>query len=141
MANLTSSRAASRSRMQGPTGAGVVYCEFVTLSVAAADLTLAATHAMFPLPSGAKILGAGMLATDLDTNGTPLITLQLGDAGDVDRLIAASTIAQTGTATQTLAATGIGYTYTADTMINVTVSAAAATGAAGTITAYVMFTL
>lgn len=139
MANLTSTKALASSRRTGQLSANVTYTDAVTLTVAAADLTLNALHAMLPIPAGATVIGAGLQASDLDTNGTPLITMSLGDAGSSARLIAATAIGQAGGQTQTLAAAGIMYKYTVDTMVNVTITAAAATGAAGTITAYVTY--
>lgn len=86
-------------------------------------------------PKGFTVLGVGMYATDMDTNGSPALTLNVGDSGDADRLIAASTIAQTGASSYTslVASTGVAYQYTTKTLITGVANANAATGAAGTI--------
>jgi hypothetical protein len=106
-----------------------------TITVAAADLTLNALLGHILVPKDAEILYVMLDATDLDTGGSPAITLSIGDADDDDRLLAANTIAQTGAAVvgPTIAKTGFGYRYAAETLISVKVKAAPATAAAGTI--------
>jgi cell division protein FtsI/penicillin-binding protein 2 len=76
------------------------------------------------VPAGARIMGVHLAATDLSTAAD--ITLDVGDSGDDNRLVAASTIGQAGGSTTTLALAGIGYKYTAATEIQVTPAAAAA---------------
>lgn len=90
---------------------------------------------LFYLPKGAVVTGVQIYATDMDTNGTPTLAFDIGDSGDEDRLIAASTVGQAGTGNYTglVAATGFLYKYTADTEIKAYVQAVAATGAAGTL--------
>ena len=123
----------SSTRISNPvpakTGVGVVSVHAsVTTSaaVAAADLVK-----FFTVPAGATIIGGTFSSTDIDTNGTPTASLIVGDAGDTDRLFAATTIGQAGGITNDLAIAGHGYKYTADTDIYATVSAVA-TGAIGT---------
>lgn len=82
------------------------------------------------VPAGARILAVNLAARDADS-GTSL-TLDVGDAADDNRLVAAATIGQAGgISTALVATTGIGYQYTAATEIQVT-PAAAATGSSGT---------
>lgn len=102
------------------------------INVVAADLTLGKLLGSIRVPKGAEILSVQLDATDLDTNGAPAITLEIGDAGDTDRLLAANSIGQTGAAPvgPTIAKTGFGYRYTDETLIQVRVAAAAATAAA-----------
>lgn len=89
---------------------------------------------MLKVPKGAVVVDVALGADDLDTNGSPAITLDVGDGGDPDRYIAASTIAQTGAApVQTMLKTGFGFAYTADDTIDILVKAAPATGAVGTV--------
>lgn len=88
---------------------------------------------LFWVPKGAVITGITAYATDMDTNGTPTLKFDIGDSGDVDRLLVASTIGQAGTLTTALAVTGFLYKYTARTLITCSVNAVAATGAAGTL--------
>lgn len=105
------------------------------IAVTSGQLTLGALFGSIRVPKGAEILHVQLDATDLDTNGSPTITLEIGDAADPDRLLVANTIAQSGAAPvgPTIAKTGFGYQYTDETLISVRVAAAAATGAAGTI--------
>jgi hypothetical protein len=88
---------------------------------------------------GFTVLGVGVYATDMDTNGTPTLTINIGDSGSAARLVSATTIAQTGAAsfTSLVASTGFAYQYTAKTLITGVAANNAATGAAGTITLYV----
>lgn len=106
-----------------------------TITVLAGDLTLNKLLGNIVVPKGAEILSVMLDATDLDTGGSPAITLAIGDVDDDDRLLAANTIAQTGAAVvgPTIAKTGFGYRYAADTLISVKVTAAPATAAGGTI--------
>lgn len=71
------------------------------------DATLAAGDIidLGPIEAGVKPFNVTLLSDDLDTNGTPTITLSVGilnaaktdlGAGTYDTFIAASTIAQTG---------------------------------------------
>lgn len=106
------------------------------LAILATDLALNRTTALFVVPKGFVATGVYLAATDMDTNGSPTIALKLGDAGDDDRFVAASTIAQAGGSTTTLASTGLYYEFTQDTEIVLTASTAAATAVAGTVTAY-----
>lgn len=88
----------------------------------------------FYLPANSRVVGGWLSASDMDTNGAPTIALNIGDAGSASRYFAASTVAQAGTATQTMAATGLGYLNTSKTLVTGVASANAATGAAGTVT-------
>lgn len=98
-------------------------------------ITTADTGTIVNLPVGAVVLGATLESDDLDTGGSPAITLNVGDAGDADRYFAASTVAQAGTASSAPAVTGIFYTVTgtSDTAVTVTVANNAATSAAGSV--------
>lgn len=106
-----------------------------SITVAANQLTLGALFGNIRLPRGAEVCFVQIDATDLDTNGSPTITLEIGDAGDTDRLLIANAIAQTGAVPvgPSIAKTGFGYKYTDETLVQVRVAVAAATGAAGTI--------
>lgn len=85
---------------------------------------------MVKVPAGATVLAVTLGADDLDTGGSPAITLDVGDDGDPDRYIAASTIGQTGAAPVSgILKAGFGYVYTADDTIDILIKAAPATGA------------
>lgn len=111
-----------------------------TVSCTAAPST-SDTLNFFTMPKNSKVHYAALYATDMDTNGTPTIALNIGDSGSASRLFAASTVAQAGTLSQAFATTAVGYQYTADTVITGTASSNAATGAAGSVTLTVFYTL
>lgn len=104
-----------------------------------AALTTADTINFFDLPPNSRVLYAILEASDLDTNGTPLLTLNIGDAGDADRYFVASTVGQTGVSAVSTAVTGLGYLNTAKTRVVGVPAANAATGVAGTIALTVLY--
>jgi hypothetical protein len=108
----------------------VVYASYaLTAALAVSDVIQ-----MVPVPAGAIITGVTLGATDLDTNGSPTIVLDVGDGADTDRLIDGATVGQSGGSSSTLTTTAFGYQYTAADTIDVLVQAGPATGAAsGTI--------
>ena len=85
------------------------------------------------VPAGARIIQAVLESTDMDTNATPTLAINVGDSGDADRLFAASTVGQTGALSTATAVTGAGYKYDTETLITGVAQANAATGAAGTL--------
>lgn len=85
------------------------------------------------LPAGAVVLGATLSSSDLDTNGTPTITWNVGDTGSNTRFFSASTVSQAGTLSTAIAQGGHLYKFTARTQIRAYVNAVSATGAAGTL--------
>jgi type 1 fimbria pilin len=87
----------------------------------------------FRLPRGHRVIGGVVRTDDADSNGTPTITFQIGDAGNTQRYLAVSTLAQTGGATTLTAATGIGFEVLDDTDVLLTFPAAAATQTAGAV--------
>jgi hypothetical protein len=105
-------------------------------------ITTADSAAMFNLPVGAIVLHATIEADDLDTGGSPTITLNLGDAGDADRYFAASTVAQAGTQSSASAVAGMFFTVTeGNTAVRLAVAANAATSAAGSVRAAILYYL
>ncbi len=88
---------------------------------------------LFFLPKGAVVVSAVIAGTDMDTNGTPALAIDVGDDSDEDRIFAASTVGQAGTLSTAMARTAMLYKYTADTAIKAYIQTAAATGAAGTL--------
>lgn len=100
------------------------------------DLAVGKTTAAFVVPRGFIVTGIIAVASDMDTNGTPTLTLSVGDAASGTRYLSGSTIGQAGTSTQTLASTGLLFEHTADTEIVITATAGAATAAAGTLDLY-----
>ncbi len=107
--------------------------------VCGAALTTADTLEFFFLPAGARVLSATLEATDLDTNVTPLLTLNIGDSGSATRLFSASTVGQAGTAAAATAVGGLNYKYTSKTKIVGVPQANAATGTAGSVYLNVLY--
>jgi hypothetical protein len=101
----------------------------VTLSAAP---TTADTINFGYLPPNAVVTGAISIPSDMDTGGSPSLTLDLGTVATAQLFFAAATGGQTGTASNGIAAAGIGYKTTAKTLVVGTAHANAATGAAGT---------
>lgn len=85
------------------------------------------------VPANFVLMGAILRPSDMDTSGSPTLTLNIGDAGSANRIFAAATGGQTGTNNPTMAAGALGYKYTAKTLITGVAAANATTGAAGTI--------
>jgi hypothetical protein len=112
--------------------AGGVKVAYAEIACTAAPSTTDALQ-FFYLPAGARVLQATLEATDMDTNVSPSLTLNIGDAGSATRLFSASTVGQAGTSSTAVAVTGQGYKYTSKTLITGVAQANAATGAAGTV--------
>lgn len=104
-------------------------------AVATGDLTLNNVIRMVKVPKGFVVSDVTLISTDLDTDGTPAITLSVGDGGATARYISASTAGQAGGLARATA--GLGYQYTTDDTIDVLVAAAPDVAAAGTITVLV----
>lgn len=105
-------------------------------------ITTADSATVCNLPVGAVVLGVTLEADDLDTNGAPAITLNVGDAGSATRYFSASTVAQAGTAAVATAATGLLWTVTSgNTAVRVAVANNAATSADGNVRVAVMYYL
>jgi hypothetical protein len=135
--NLASTSFVPPSKTSNARGSVCFAGEEVT--VTAGQLTLNALFGSVKVPKGAVIIGAMLLSTDIDTNGSPAVVLGVGDVGDDDRLITASNVGQAGTFSNTLAITGFGYQYTAETTVQVKVKTAPATAAGGTLTYGVLY--
>lgn len=93
------------------------------------------------LPPGAKIVDTFLMSDDLDSNGTPLITVSVGDADGAATIFNASAIAQTGGIDRNPVHTCIDKQYLVKTTLQGKVTAVAATKAQGTIGLCVLFTL
>lgn len=93
------------------------------VTLVAADVILNAQCAIARVPKGFVLQSYSLVLGDCDTGAT--LALKLGDAGDDDRIMAASTTGQAGGTVNTLAAAGTNYEYTEDTDILLTASTAA----------------
>lgn len=98
-------------------------------------ITLAATLLTVAVPAGTAIGGLDLTVSDLDTNATPLVALDVGDAVDADRFVAAATTGRAGGTLECRPAATAWYRYNAASSVVVTVQTAPATGASGTIAA------
>lgn len=105
----------------------------------AASLTINSQQRVFKV-NRACFVKNFVLATDqLDTHATPTLTIDVGTNTDDDEFIAGSTVGQTGgteatnTASSGTATEPAGFPLAADEYIIVSIKAAAATAAAGTI--------
>lgn len=137
MATFTTAGAATTVSPFAPVG--VLGVASYTLSLTA-NVTANDVYEMVRLPKGAKIVDVTLSSTDLDTNGTPTITMSVGYGGDDDYFIVASTIGQTGgVARMAAATTGTLLTLTAEDTIDLKFPAVAATFAAGTVTLTVFY--
>lgn len=121
----------------GAVGDAGNYKRFGTPAAGAAilttDLALNRTTGLCKVPAGFVLLAYSFTITDVDTNGSPTVQLQLGDSGSAARIMAANTVGQAGGTVTTLAAAGVRYKFTVETEIFMTASTAAATAAAGTV--------
>lgn len=113
--------------------ANTLVCVAGTVAVGTAGLALNAVTPLVRVPKGFTLIHATLESTDMDTNGSPLLTLAVGDATDNDRILTGLTIGRTGGISSAIAVEGHQFRYTEETTINLTATAAAATAAAGTV--------
>ena len=109
-----------------------------TVACAAAPATIDTLNFFF-LPPSARVVGGYLSSTDMDTNGAPTITLNIGDAAAGARLFSAANVAQAGTTSTGFAAGALDYQYAAKTLITGTAQANAATGVAGSVTLTLLY--
>jgi len=118
-------------------GAGIARTKFSAVAIVALTTAMIDNAdddvGLFYLPKGAVVCGGQASCSDIDTNASPAVVIDIGDADDEDRLFAALTIGQAGTLSNALAPTGHLYKYTTQTQIRAYIKTAAATGAAGTL--------
>lgn len=112
--------------------AAQVQSAYALITVTAA-LTTADTMSYFYLPANARIIQCVLKCSDMDTNGTPTITLNVGDSGLATRYFSASVAAQAGTVDASMNPVGRFFKTTAKTLVVGSVGTGAATGVAGTI--------
>lgn len=87
------------------------------------------------VPANFRLVDAILKASDMDTNGTPTLAINVGISGTAQLIFAASTVGQAGTVDRAMAVAGVNYKFpsTSKTLITGAPSANAATGAAGTL--------
>ena len=125
MATFYTNQALGRGPMHSIGGGSqsvIAYAEYnLTAALALNDVVN-----MMWVPAGAIITNVRLGGDQLDTGGTPTLTLDVGDASSATRFVSTSNVAQTGT----VGSTAVNfYQYTADTRIQVKAHAAPATGA------------
>ena len=103
-----------------------------------ANLANGDTGTLFTAPAGFTVLATFIEATDMDTNGAPTAVINVGDAGSATRLVSGSTVAQAGTAAQSVTTAGLGYQYTADTAVTWVIPTGPATGTTGSLRVWVI---
>ena len=133
---------ASAVRVGGGHGMGGDTKTFFFLAPITAAPLLADVINLGWVPKGFRVTGVTITATDMDTSTGMLV--DVGDAGDADRLVADSAVGQANTLkvdtirpsalTSGVVTLGFGYKYTADTLLYATVDTApTGTGSAGTL--------
>jgi hypothetical protein len=140
MATYNSTNIQNKTGVSSGSIAGMVHCAYAEV-VTTAALTTADTLNFFDLPPNARVIAATLESTDIDTNGTPLIALNVGDSGSATRFFAASAVGQAGTASVASAVAGLHYKTTAKTRIVCVPSANAATGVAGSVYLSMLYTV
>lgn len=120
--------------LPGPVGFGarLVAIDSQTITVSSA-ITSADAGTCFTPPKGFCALMTFIEASDMDTNGSPTLTIDVGTADDADRFVAASTVAQAGTGTSAVLTAGLAYVFDGATAVLWARQAGPATGAAGTL--------
>ena len=93
--------------------------------------TINNTVKLFTVPKSFVVTGIAMDNTQMDSSTG--LTISIGDAGSAIRLVSSSTGWRAAAYSTALVAGALGYTYTADTDILVTMTAAATTPVAGTL--------
>ena len=132
MATYNSSQYSTKTGVSQSGGAGNVNVAYFEVPVTAA-LTTADVINFGYLPANSRVLAATLESTDIDTNVSPTIAINVGDAGSATRYFSASTVGQAGTASVASAVAGLHYKNTSKTLVTGAPSANAATGVAGTL--------
>ncbi len=106
-----------------------------TFAITAAHVTtINNTVALFTAPKSFTVTGIAMDNTQMDSSTG--LTISIGDAGSAIRLVSSSTGWRAAAYSTALVAGALGYKFTADTPILVTMTAAATTPVAGTLVFY-----
>lgn len=96
---------------------------------------------LMQIPAGATMVDVILDSDDLDSNGTPTVTFDVGDTTTAGRFIAASTAPQAGGVVHATVAASTDYPYAANTWLYLKVHAAAATFQAGTVRVTALYTM
>ena len=132
MAAYTSKQYANSPNVFVGGGDANMICFFWEVSITA-NAANGDTFTFGKVPKGFRVLGGCLESTDIDTNGSPTVTINVGDSGSATRLFSASTVGQAGTADRALAVAGQHYLYTDDTIVTGIIPTGPATGTTGTL--------
>lgn len=146
MATITADRAATTFPVFKPLGSGTKATAYGTYSLTA-NPTVADIYEMCRLPAGAVVVGGEFWASDMDTNVTPTLDIDIGwasngtEAADSDGFVnsgvlsgdAITGLKAAGSNFRPFVMSGGPFTFTAETVVTATIVAAAATFAAGTL--------
>lgn len=138
MATYSSSNYTNKAPFPTHGVGGNVKAAFWTVTCTAAPATTDTINFGY-LPKNARVLYAMLESTDMDTNGSPALTINVGDSGSATRFFSGATVGQAGTAAAATAVTGLGYLTTDKTLITGVAGVNAATGAAGTLYLTVLY--
>lgn len=130
-----------RTDLPAPLGYQAVQLVHLSKTLTTAMEAVNIVTAIARMPANTRYVDLYAYAADLDSNGSPALTLNLGVAGvsdttydDADAFLAASTIGQAGTGTDTILKAGMGLLVPVEHYITVQVAAGAATAVAGNLT-------
>jgi len=108
-------------------------------SITTAMLAVGIVTKLGELPTGSRIVGGYLEVPDLDSNGSPTLTIGIGYRAttttddDVDGILDAVTTGQAGGLNTTFLTAGVDRQFAYDTDITFTAEAGAATAVAGTV--------
>ena len=107
------------------------------VSLLPTDLATGQAVALFTVPKGFTVTDLNFDVTKLDAGATPALTFAIGDAANPARFLGGSNAGQgTEAEADTMAPGCLGFKFTSDTDILLTVATPAATPAAGTLTLF-----
>jgi hypothetical protein len=122
--------------------AGLNLCTVSAIYALAAALVIDDLIHMVKIPAGATLLDLILDVPDLDTDVSPAITLSVGYTGALTAFINASTIGQTGGIVRLSVPGGSQKAFAAEDTIQISATAAPATGAAtGTLKLTAIYTM
>lgn len=131
-ANSGLTSASSQLTFPGPIESNcIAYFWTVNITANAANLDI---FNFGVVPKGFRVMFALLQSTDIDTNGSPTVTINVGDSGSANRLFAASTVGQAGTNSSAISTAAFGFQYQSDTLITGAIPTGPATGTTGTVT-------
>jgi hypothetical protein len=146
MATFTATRAASTFPVAKPIGGGTLSAAWGTIEVAANPVA-ADIYQMCRVPAGAVVVGGWIFGDDLDTNATETLDLDVADPDGLGNLGVFTTDTVAGIKPEAGYSFPLGgvlitdgpKTFAAETVIQVTTVATAATFAAGTLSVVVYY--